>query len=54
MTVTAGVAGTAWRTSLFPDAATRSYLLPVRKGVRTAARIQAGDPVEVELEVHAP
>ncbi len=52
--VTAVVDGTAWRTSLFPDAASRSYLLPVRKGVRTAARLRAGDPVAVELEVHAP
>ncbi len=52
--VTAVVDGTAWRTSLFPDAATRSYLLPVKRSVRTAARLRAGDLVEVELEVHAP
>lgn len=52
--VTAAVDGITWRTSLFPDATTRSYLLPVKKGVRTAARLRAGDPVAVELEVDAP
>ena len=52
--VTATVEGTVWRTSLFPDAATRRYLLPVRKGVRTAARLRAGDLVEVELDVRPP
>jgi hypothetical protein len=49
--VTAAVGGVVWRTSLFPDATSRSYLLPVKKGVRSAARLRAGDPVAVELEV---
>jgi hypothetical protein len=49
--VTAAVGGSAWRTSLFPDAGTRSYLLPVRRSIRTAARLRAGDRVGVELDV---
>ncbi|MFJ5699331.1 DUF1905 domain-containing protein [Arthrobacter sp. NPDC093139] len=49
--VTADVGGQTWQTSLFPDTQTGSYLLPVKKAVRTAARISAGDEVEVRLTV---
>ena len=49
--VTAHVGGQTWQTSLFPDAQSGSYLLPVKKAVRTAARISAGDEVEVRLTV---
>jgi len=47
--VTASVGGQRWSTSLFPDSKSSSYLLPVKKGVRTAAGIRAGDEVDVEL-----
>lgn len=40
-----------WRTSVFPDKASGSYLLPVKKAVRTAAAIEAGDAVVVHLAV---
>lgn len=49
--VTADVGGQTWQTSLFPDTQSGSYLLPVKKAVRTAARISAGDEVEVRLTV---
>jgi hypothetical protein len=49
--VTADVGGQTWQTSLFPDAQSGSYLLPVKKAVRAAARISAGDEVEVRLTV---
>jgi hypothetical protein len=49
--VTADVGGQTWQTSLFPDTQTGSYLLPVKKAVRTAARISAGDEVDVRLTV---
>ncbi|WP_158545983.1 DUF1905 domain-containing protein [Blastococcus sp. TF02A-30] len=49
--VTARVGSTSWQTSLFPDAKTRSYLLPVKKPVRTAEGLRAGDRVRVELTV---
>jgi hypothetical protein len=49
--VTADLGGQTWQTSLFPDTQSGSYLLPVKKAVRTAARISAGDEVEVRLTV---
>jgi len=48
--VTAEIAGQSWQTSVFPDSRSGSYLLPVKKAVRTAARISAGDEVAVRLE----
>ena len=49
--VGASIAGERWRTSLFWDSKSSSYLLPVKKSVRTAAGIRAGDEVAVELEL---
>lgn len=48
--VSAEISGHAWQTSVFPDSKSGSYLLPVRKAVRTAAGISAGDEVAVQLE----
>jgi hypothetical protein len=45
------VGGTTWSTSVFPDAKRGSYLLPVKKQVRTAESIDDGDDVDVSLEV---
>jgi hypothetical protein len=47
--VTAEAGGQSWQTSVFPDTASGSYLLPVKKSVRTAAHFAAGDGVEVRL-----
>ncbi|HSO16716.1 MAG TPA: DUF1905 domain-containing protein [Arthrobacter sp.] len=49
--VTAAIAGHRWSTSLFPDSRSGSYLLPVKKAIRTAAGIEAGDEVRVQLQV---
>ncbi|HEX9087807.1 MAG TPA: DUF1905 domain-containing protein [Arthrobacter sp.] len=49
--ITARIAGHSWSTSLFPDSNSGSYLLPVKKAVRTAAGIGTGDQVTVQLEV---
>ena len=49
--ITAVIAGHRWSTSLFPDSHSGSYLLPVKKAIRTAAGIEAGDQVRVQLEV---
>jgi hypothetical protein len=51
--VTAEAGGHSWQTSLFPDAHSGSYLLPVKKSVRAAAHLAAGDEVEVRLTVQA-
>ena len=45
---------TTWRTSVFPDTQSGSYVLPVKKAVRTAAAIDAGDDAAVSLAVLLP
>jgi len=40
---------TSWRTSLFPDNASRSYVLPMKQAVRRAEELEDGDPVTLRL-----
>lgn len=40
-----------WLTSVFPESATGSYLLPIKKQIRKAAEIEEGDEVSVVLTV---
>lgn len=40
---------TEWRTSLFPDKRSASYLLPVKRAVRAAEGVEVGDDVEVAI-----
>ncbi|MFC4125556.1 DUF1905 domain-containing protein [Nocardia rhizosphaerae] len=47
--VTVTVGGTTWSTSLFPDKARGTYLLPMKKAVLRAERIDAQDHVHVHL-----
>jgi len=47
--VTAKIAGVGFRTSLFPEKASSSYLLPVKAAVRKAARLKAGDRLKVRI-----
>lgn len=49
--VQVSIGSTAWRTSLFPDTATGSFVLPVNKQVRAAEALEAGTVCEVTLEV---
>jgi hypothetical protein len=49
--VLASISGHSWSTSIFPDSKSGSYLLPVKKAIRTAAGIKAGDAVEAVLEI---
>jgi hypothetical protein len=49
--VRARVGGTTWDTSVFPDAASGSFALPVKKSVRTAAGVAEGDLLTVTLSV---
>ncbi len=49
--VEATVGATTWRTSLFPDTRSGSYVLPVKKAVRQAEGVDEGDTVEVRLTV---
>ena len=47
--VTASIAGNSWSTSVFPESKSHSYVLPVKKAIRTATGISDGDDVDVEL-----
>ncbi|WP_051158915.1 DUF1905 domain-containing protein [Tsukamurella sp. 1534] len=49
--VSVTLGGTTWATSVFPDAARGTYVLPVNKAVRTAEGVDAGDTVHVRLAV---
>lgn len=45
---------TTWRTSIFPDTRVESYVLPVKKQVRSAEQVAAGDEVEVGMRLAGP
>lgn len=45
------VGSTTWRTSIFPDRKTGTYLLPMKKAVRTAEHLVTGADVEAQLEI---
>ncbi|GAA3900822.1 DUF1905 domain-containing protein [Microbacterium invictum] len=40
-----------WRTSIFPDAQRREYVLPLKRAVRDAEGFSEGDVIRVRLEV---
>lgn len=43
------VGDTVWRTSLFPSNEEKTYVLPVKKAVRTAEGLEIGSVVEISL-----
>jgi hypothetical protein len=45
------VGTTAWSTSIFPDSKRGTYVLPVKKQVRTAEGLTAGSVVTLQLAV---
>lgn len=47
--VTAHIAGVEWRTSIFPDSRTGTYLLPLKADIRKSAGIGKGDTVALRL-----
>ncbi|GAA4684388.1 DUF1905 domain-containing protein [Pseudonocardia yuanmonensis] len=49
--VVARIGATTWRTSIFPDAARDTFVLPVKKAVRRAEGLAEGDVAPVQLEV---
>jgi len=49
--VRVAVGSTAWRTSIFPDRKTGTYLLPMKKAVRTDEHLVTGADVEAQLEI---
>ncbi|MDA2979663.1 MAG: DUF1905 domain-containing protein, partial [Actinomycetota bacterium] len=47
--VTVRMGRTEWKTSLFPDKDSQSYLLPIKKAVRVAENVDLGDRARIEL-----
>lgn len=45
------VGSTSWRTSIFPDSKTGTYLLPMKKAVRAAEHLDTGDDVRAQVEI---
>jgi hypothetical protein len=45
------VGDTRWKTSIFPDSKTGTFVLPVKKDVRRAESIDIGDEAEFDLEI---
>ncbi|MCX6395269.1 MAG: DUF1905 domain-containing protein [Propionibacteriales bacterium] len=45
------VGASSWSTSVFPEKETGSFVLPMKKAIRTAEGLDEGDPVEVVLTV---
>ncbi len=45
------IGSTCWRTSIFPDTKRGTYVLPVKKAVRTAEQLAAGSKARIELVV---
>lgn len=43
------IGGSTWRTSLFPSAEEKTYVLPVKKAVRVAEDLVEGRPCRVAL-----
>lgn len=49
--VTATIGATTWKTSIFPDAKAGVYVLPLKKAVRKAEKIEAGDTATLKVEL---
>jgi hypothetical protein len=44
------IGGSTWKTSIFPDSE-RGYVLPIKRAVRTAEDLNAGDVARVTVEL---
>jgi hypothetical protein len=49
--VRASIGGTTWKTSIFPDSGRGVYVLPVKRDVRKAESLAAGDVAIVTVEL---
>jgi Domain of unknown function (DUF1905) len=45
------IGGSTWTTSIFPDSARDSYVLPIKRRVREAETLEAGDTATVTVEL---
>lgn len=49
--VSVQIGETIWKTSIFPDRKSGTFLLPIKKSVRDAEKIQKSDSVSVAITV---
>jgi hypothetical protein len=49
--VRAAVGGSAWTTSIFPDSARNAFVLPIKRDIRKAEALHAGDTATVTVEL---
>ena len=49
--VQVSIGTSTWRTSVFPDSASGVYVLPVKRAVRRAEGLEAGDVAGVTVEL---
>jgi len=49
--VRATIGTSKWTTSIFPDSAREAYVLPVKRAIRTAETLTAGDVATVTVEL---
>lgn len=49
--VRARIGLSTWTTSVFPDARRGAYVLPVKRAIRTAQSLEAGDTATVAVEL---
>jgi hypothetical protein len=49
--VTVTIGQTVWKTSIFPDSKSGSYLLPVKAEVRKKEKIGVGDTLTFSIEI---
>ncbi|MCA2217590.1 DUF1905 domain-containing protein [Jidongwangia harbinensis] len=49
--VRATIGSSTWTTSIFPDSARGAYVLPVKRGIRRAESLEAGDRAAVTVEL---
>jgi hypothetical protein len=49
--VRATVGGSTWTTSIFPDGKRDAFVLPIKRGIRVAERLDAGEVATVTVEV---
>lgn len=40
-----------WKTSIFPDSKSQSYVLPVKKEVRSKNKLEPGVPISIEIRL---
>jgi hypothetical protein len=45
------IGGSGWTTSIFPDSARGTYVLPIKRAVRKAEALDVGDTASVTVEL---